>query len=92
MPVPIEWWGARLCEEFHCLPSQALAEWERAPCGLLETIIEMRAFAAMKAALDRAETLKERPTGRLADLVADIEFARAAALMEARRRGGSTDD
>jgi len=37
-----------LCEEFHCLPSQAWREWQRAPVGWLETILDYRAYAAAK--------------------------------------------
>lgn len=34
-----------MCEEFGCLPSQALREWESAPCELIETIVQFRVYA-----------------------------------------------
>jgi hypothetical protein len=72
--VPIEWWLSRICEEFHCLPSEALREWERAPEGLLETILEYRSFAHAKAAVDRAQSKADIPQTPMCDLVQEIEF------------------
>ena len=40
------WFLSRICEEFNCLPSAAIQEWEDQPAGLLESIIDMRAYAA----------------------------------------------
>lgn len=74
----------RLCEEFHCLPSQAWREWQRVPAGFLETVIEMREFAKVKQAYDANPA---GVAGPLADLVRAFDFERAAALIEARRRG-----
>ncbi len=71
-----------MCEEFPYTPEQALAAWERAPEGFLEQVMEARAYARTKAACDAATSRKERPTGPLADLVTDIEFALAHEEME----------
>lgn len=72
--MPVEWWINRLCEEFPGrLPSEVLREWERAPSGLLETILEMRAFAGVKRHADTAKTQAEMPQGPLSDLLLEIE-------------------
>ena len=60
-----------------CLPSEALKEYERLPAGLLEDVIEARAYRLTKAACDRAHSIMDRPTGAIADLVTQIEFALA---------------
>lgn len=41
-------------------PLDAFEEWSRAPCGLLEEILEARAVARAKAAIDRATTAEQR--------------------------------
>jgi len=88
VPVPFVWWISRLCEEFHCLPSAAYREWLDAPDGLIEHLLEARAYAATKAACDRAQTAKDRPTGPMADLVTETEFR----LAQEAFSSGSTDD
>jgi hypothetical protein len=80
--VPWEWWVGRLCEEFHCLPSAALREWERVPWGTLETIVEFRAFAAAKQAYeaaDTAEKVRALPNDPMIDRVREFEFEDVAA-------------
>lgn len=73
-PVPTEWWISRLCEEFHCLPSEALREWRTAPAELLETIVEFRAFAQAKAVVERAKKKSDIPDTAMCHLVQEIEF------------------
>lgn len=73
-PVPVVWWISRLCEEFHCLPSQALAEWRQAPCGVLEQILEARAFAAAKHVVDGAKRKMDIPQTPMTALVQEIEY------------------
>jgi hypothetical protein len=77
-PIPYEFWIGRLCEEFQCRPSEMVAELRRSPVGLLETIVEYRAYARAKAIYERAcETARSRadvPRGDLFDDVAAIEF------------------
>lgn len=65
---------SRLCEEFGYRPEQALWAHQTAPDGFLEQVLEARAYAATKAAIDRATTRKQQPTGRLADLVREIDL------------------
>ena len=72
-----------VCEAFHCLPSQAREELETDPDRTALRILEMRAYAETKRQIDAAKTAEDRPTGRLADLVAEIEVE----LWRQRRRG-----
>lgn len=70
---------SRICEEFHCLPSEALREWLTAPCGLIEEVLEARHYAAAKAMVDA----KDAPKGQRHDTpsmrrVQQIEMAMAA--------------
>jgi hypothetical protein len=47
---PYEHFIGILCDEFHCLPSQAWAELQRLPVGFLQQVIEYRRYAAAYAA------------------------------------------
>lgn len=67
-------WIGRLCEEFHCLPSEAYREWRRVPAGFLEEILEGRAYRAAKRVYDRAATAADVPDDPMIDLVKAIEF------------------
>lgn len=69
----------RICEEFHCRPTEAVAELDELPADFVEEILEMRAYAETKALVDReAAAGRPVPTTRLAQLVMDIEFALVA--------------
>ena len=57
------------------LPSAAIEELENDTEHLIPAILLMRAFAQTKAGCDSAKKLKDRPTGYLADLVTEFEFA-----------------
>ena len=57
---------------------------EAAPVGLLEAIVEMRAFAAVKRQIDTAKTALDQPHGAMADLVREIQFADAEAALRGR--------
>lgn len=87
-------WIGRLCEEFACLPSQALAEWRSAPVGFLEEIIEARQYAKAKRIADSAERKADIPTGGMFDLVKSIEFELAQREIDERRaaEGGRGDE
>lgn len=84
-PVPFAFWLGRLCEEFHCLPSDAYREWLTAPAGLLEEILEMRAFARAKEIVDAAKTAQDIPRGRIFDLVKQIAFETAREDLDRRQ-------
>jgi hypothetical protein len=75
-----------VCDEFPCLsPSTALREWQRLPVGLLEAVIEARAYGRLKAAYDAATTTEARaalPASPLLDLVKVITFERAQAEID----------
>lgn len=43
-----------VCEAFHCLPSAAVAELQHAPAGLIEDVLELRAYAHAKRLYDQA--------------------------------------
>ena len=57
------------------MPSVAIREIENDTGHLISTILMMRAFAYTKTACDNAKTIEARPTGRMADLVTELEFA-----------------
>ncbi len=57
------------------VPSVAIQEIENDMDHLIPTILTMRAFAYTKTACDNAKKHSDRPTGRMADLVTEIEFA-----------------
>lgn len=73
--MPIEWWIGRICEEFHCLPSEAWREWQLTPVGWIERVMEARAYAATKRLRDAAKDEKHMPTGPMSDRVKQIQFA-----------------
>lgn len=52
---------SRLCEEFHCLPTEAVRELEEGIPGLAYDVLELRAYARAKAALDAAEKKEDVP-------------------------------
>lgn len=94
-PVPWEWRIGRLCEEFGCLPSEAMREIERVPFGFLGDIVLYRDYAKAKALYDGATTAEARkrlPESPLIDLVQEIEFEFAAEELDALNTSHATDD
>ncbi len=84
----MEQWLSLLCEEFHCRPSEALEEWERAPAGLLERIVEFRAFARAKQMYEQANTPEQQaalPDDPMIDLVRELDFADGQAAIDAAK-------
>ena len=66
-----------MCEEFGCLPSQAVAEINRQPPGELERLIQMRSFAAIWRAVKTATTKEDiaaLPAHVLTEWAKDIEI------------------
>lgn len=51
--TPDAWIVSRVCEEFRCLPSQAVRELEDEDAELVFAVLEMRAFARAKAEVER---------------------------------------
>lgn len=65
---------SRICDEFHCLPSQAARELDREP-ELVSDILMLRSYARTKEQMEHAEDEKDAPKGPMADLVLEIEYA-----------------
>lgn len=72
-PPPEEWIISRVCEEFHCLPSQAVRELEHGDAPLLFTILELRAYARAKAELDSTDDQSKVKVTPAIALVCEIE-------------------
>lgn len=80
-----------MCEEFKCLPTEALRELRRAPDGLVAQVLEARAFMAAYHTWESAKKKEDLPKSALFDLVMEIEMTeRHRQLME--RTSGSADD
>ena len=78
---------SRTCEEFNVLPDAAIEALENDTDHLISTILTMRAFAYTKAACDNAKKHSDRPTGRMADLVTEFEFAPMQEKIDAAKDG-----
>jgi len=88
--MPLTAWLNRLCEEYHCRPSQAWREWVEAPVGFLEELIEARAYAQAKATYDRLSDYDEQSRRRvmsqpIMQLVRDVDLDLARAAMDAKK-------
>ncbi len=62
--VPSAWIISRVCEEFHCTPSVAIAELERDYRRIIFEILRMRVYAAAKHRFDnmsKGEKLDDVP-------------------------------
>ena len=55
------------------MPSQALAEMETAPWGLVWDIMELRSYARAKELVDNAKREDDLPQSPWCDLVLDIQ-------------------
>lgn len=77
----MEWLISRICEEFQCLPSQAVREWDADDEGLVLDVMELRGYARAKQAWDQAtESGDEKAVSRLVQdeavkRVAEMEYA-----------------
>jgi hypothetical protein len=65
-----------------------LQEWETAPVGLLERIVEYRRFAAAKHLYETTPP-KDRPQSTMIDLVEEIDFRVAAEAIAAQKAADS---
>ena len=83
-PPPFEWVVSRVCEEFKCLPSQAVEELMNDPSHLALDIMEIRSYARAKEILDNAKKAEEVPKSKAIDRVWEITYE----LIE-RRKGGA---
>jgi hypothetical protein len=81
-----------MCEEFGCLPSEALKEWRRWPPGFLEEVIEARDYAPakrrMEAAMSDQKALAQlKASSPLAALAHEIEMDIVAEGIRAAQHG-----
>ena len=83
IPTPFEWLVSRVCEEFHCLPSQAVDELLDNDRIVLD-IMGLRAYARAKEAIDSAKRPEDVPDSPMVDQV----FAVQAELLKRRREHG----
>lgn len=92
--MPLVWWISRLCEEFGCLPSQAMREWLTAPDGLLEEIVEMRAYVKARRNYETAQGMDDGPAKRkvLADPLVQMVMAHEFADVIARQQQATETD
>lgn len=85
-PLPLAYLISRICEEFCCLPSAAMAELRSQPVGWIEEVMEARLYAKAKQRYDLADDKaivgKEDPMTRA---VMENEFAHAKEHILRRR-------
>lgn len=73
---------SRVCEEFQCLPSEAIRELEEGVPGLALDVMELRSYARAKHALDAAKDEKDVPDTPAVALVWEVMHE-----IHRRRRG-----
>lgn len=74
---------SRVCEEFHCLPSAAIRELMSDPANMALDIIELRAYASAKHAVDTTELKKLPKKDASIDRVFEIKHE----ILKRRREG-----
>jgi len=74
-----------VCEEFHCLPAEAIDAIQNDVGGLLFRIMDLRTYARAKDVYD-STPMEKRPKSRLMDKVAEIKFGFARERMERLKR------
>jgi hypothetical protein len=72
-----------ICEAFTCTPLAAIQAWRECPMGLIETILEYRAYAEAKRLYETVPP-SEWPASEYLDLVRTIDLELAAEAV----RGG----
>ena len=72
---PDEWVISRICEEFGCLPSQAVRELDLMDADLVFTILEMRSYAHAKATVESAKKQSDLKMTPDIQRVFEIEIA-----------------
>jgi hypothetical protein len=85
--MPLAYYVSRVCEEFACVPSVALAEVDRLPAGFLEDVIEARSFGVAYDIVQRSEP-KDIPDTPMVKLVQEIDLDVALREM----KGGGDGD
>ena len=75
---------SRVCEEFGCLPSQAVAELEEGPTQLVLDIMEFRAYAGAKRAVEQVYEASKRAAatgGEMPELPDTLMVKRVLGIM-----------
>lgn len=76
-----------ICERFGCVPSVAEREWMTADEGWIAEVMEAGSFAEAYDAYASADLQTQRKLkGRTFERIREIEFAEAAAEIEATQR------
>jgi len=79
--APEEWIISTICEEFHCLPNEAIKAIQEDEGFTLFKILDYRAYARAKEIYDRTP-MEKRPKNALMSMVSDIEFGLAKEKIE----------
>lgn len=82
---PDEWLISRVCEEFHCLPSDAQRELDQ-DTGLVWTILRLRALAAAKREMQSASDQNRDITKSMTPAIRHVMALEAAAAIAAMQR------
>jgi len=77
---------SRVCEEFGCVPSVAARELTEDPERRAVAIMELRAYARTKAAIDAAQKPDDEPTGPMAEWVWRVKAERMRQRKADRKR------
>lgn len=75
---------SRVCEEFGCLPMAAARELASDPEHRALAILELRAYARAKAALDRAEQIGDVPMTPMVEWVMQVAAEKIRLQREAQ--------
>ena len=74
-----------VCEEFHCLPAQAIEAIEEDIGGLIFQIIDLRSYARAKEVYDTTD-LNNRPKSKSIDRVSEITMGIAREKIDAAKK------
>jgi hypothetical protein len=90
--MPWAAWISRLCDEFGGYPGQALQAWQESPAGLLEEIIEGRAYARAKHEYDHLDSYDDKGKAqvlkkKMVQTVVEIAFDLAREARAERENG-----
>jgi phage tail protein X len=83
--APEQWLVSRVCEEFGCLPSEALVEIEEGPTQLVLDIMELRAYANAKRIVEQVYEASKRAAvsgGEMPELPASPMIERVVEIMQ----------
>jgi hypothetical protein len=83
--APEQWLVSRVCEEFGCLPSEALVEIEEGPTQLVLDIMELRAYAGAKRIVEQVYEASKRAAisgGEMPDMPVTPMVRRVVEIMQ----------